>query len=54
MEFAQFPGSFSPMSLFAPSAPAQHTFSVLLAELDCTAGGGATVSGAGVDVIGTK
>ncbi len=54
MEFSQFSGSFSPMSLFAPAAATPHTFSVLLAELDCTAGSGATVSGAGVDVIGTK
>jgi len=54
MEFAQFPGSFSPMSLFAPSTATPHTFSVLLADLECTAGSGATVSGAGVDVIGTK
>lgn len=54
MQFGPFPGSFSPMSLFALTAAAQHTFSVMLVDLECTAGSGATVNGAGVDVIGTK
>lgn len=54
LEFAPYPGSFSPMSKIAPAAATTHTFSALLTNGECDTGSGVTVSGGAVDVIGTK
>ncbi len=53
LEFVPFIGGAG-MSKFAPGADTPHTFSILLQRPSCTAGSGATVSAAGIDVIGTK
>jgi hypothetical protein len=52
-EFVPFAGTGG-MSRFAPAANTQHTFTVFLSSSSCTSGSGVTVTGAGVDVIGTK
>jgi hypothetical protein len=53
MEFTPNPGT-SPLYRVAPAIPTPHHFSAALAAANCKSGGGITVSGAGVDVIGTK
>ena len=55
LRFGSFIEAFRPMSKPAPSAPAQHSFSIYLGPPKCEGGGGGvTVAGAGLDVIGTK
>jgi len=41
-------------SIFAPTVPTNHTLTIFLASGTCASGSGVTVTGAGVDVIGTK
>jgi hypothetical protein len=53
-EFVPFVGGAG-MTKFAPTANTQHTFSVFVAAANCSAAtSGITITGAGVDVIGTK
>jgi len=54
MFFAPFEEAFYRLSSIAPSAPANHTFYVYTGSVSCDTGDGATLSSAGVDVIGTK
>jgi hypothetical protein len=55
IEFTPYPApGASSMDDLAPTVATQHTFTVLLAESKCKAGGGITVTGGALDVIGTK
>jgi hypothetical protein len=54
VDFAPFPGSYSPLTRMSPLNPTQHTFTVLLLGSSCSSGSGVNASGAQVDVIGTK
>jgi hypothetical protein len=53
-DFSPFPGSMSPMSRVAPVADTQHAFTILMLIANCTSGSGVTITGAGIDVIGTR
>lgn len=54
VEFAAFGGGVG-MSKFAPTANTQHTFTVFVNTASCSGGtSGISITGAGVDVIGTK
>jgi hypothetical protein len=53
VEFTSFPGA-QPLFSPASAAPTGHIFSMFLGDVDCDAGDGATLTGAGVDVIGSK
>lgn len=54
MNFASFVISYRSMTRPAPSTATPHTLSVFLGPSKCKVGGGVTVAGAGIDVIGTK
>jgi hypothetical protein len=53
-EFSPFPVAMSPMSRLAPAADTSHTFTVLTLGASCSSGSGVTITGAGIDVIGTR
>jgi hypothetical protein len=53
-EFSPFPGGTNPMSRLAPAADTQHTFTILMLVANCSSGSGVTITGAGIDVIGTR
>jgi hypothetical protein len=53
-EYSPFPIAMSPMSRVAPAADTSHTFTVLTLGASCSSGSGVTITGAGIDVIGTR
>ncbi len=53
IDFGPFAGGPS-ASKIAPATASEHTFTVYMTNLSCASGSGATATGAGVDVIGTR
>jgi len=54
VDFAPYPGGFSSASKLAPANSTGHTFTIYELTANCTSGSGVSITGAGVDVIGTK
>ena len=53
VDFGPFAGGTS-ASKIAPASATGHTFTIYMTTSSCSSGSGVTVTGAGVDVIGTK
>ena len=55
LEFGAFPiPGAAPMADLAPTAATPHKFDFLIEKVKCKSGSGATILGAGLDVIGTR
>jgi hypothetical protein len=52
-DFAPYFGGYASTLKMGPPAATRHTFSFQLGGANCTSGGGATVKGAAIEVIGT-